>query len=141
MKNLYKYLLIVLTVVFIASCAKEDDPINGVSDARSKYVGTWTAQETSSVFGTSTYSITISTSNSNNEDILLKNFYNLGAGTVTIGTVNIDGVGNSIQIKQQQISGNTISDSGTYGSGKITFNFTSNDGQTVDNVTVSATKN
>ncbi|MGI8893667.1 MAG: hypothetical protein ACR2GN_09440 [Bacteroidia bacterium] len=141
MKNLYKYLLIVLTVVFIASCAKEDDPINGVSDARSKYVGTWTAQETSSVFGTSTYSITISTSNSNNEDILLKNFYNLGAGTVTIGTVNIDGGGNSIQIKQQQISGNTISGSGTYGSGKITFNFTSNDGQTVDNVTVSATKN
>ena len=141
MKNLFKYLTIIALVIFIASCAKEDDPINGVSDARNKYTGTWTAQENSSVFGSSTYSITITTSNSNNEDILIKNFYNLGAGTVTIGSVNVDGSGNSIQIKQQTVSGNVISGSGSYSNNKITFNFTSNDGQTIDNVSVTATKN
>lgn len=142
MKNLFKYLSVILVVVFIASCAKdEDDPINGVSDARNKYVGTWTAQETSSVFGNSTYQITISLSNSNSEDILLKNFYNLGTGTVTIGTVNVAGNANSIQINTQTVSGNVITGSGTYETGKINFSFTSRDGQTTDNVTVVATKN
>jgi hypothetical protein len=141
MKNKLQYLGIILTVLFLASCAKDDDPING-SDLRSKYVGTWTAQETSSVFGNSTYSITISISNSNLEDILIRNFYNLGSGTITTGTVNIEGGGSSIQIKQQVVSGNTIIGSGSInGNGKLSFNFTSNDGQTVDNVTVSATKN
>lgn len=141
MKNLFKYLFIILAVVFIASCAEEDDPINGISDARNKYVGTWTAQETSSVFGTSTYSITISISNSNDEDILIKNFYNLGAGTVTIGTVNVDGNANTLQIKQQTVSGNVISGSGSLSNGTLTLSFTSNDGQTIDNVNVTATKN
>jgi hypothetical protein len=142
MKNNFKYLLIIFTIVFLASCAKDDDdPING-SDVRNKYVGTWTAQESSTVFGSSTYSITISTSNSNLEDILIRNFYNLGSGTVTTGTVNVDGGGNSIQIKQQTVSGNVIIGTGTSnGNGKLTFNFTSDDGQTVDNVTISATKN
>jgi hypothetical protein len=139
MKNKFKYLLIIFSIIFLASCAKDDDD---PTDVRGKYVGTWTAQETSSVFGSSTYSITISTSNSNLEDILIRNFYNLGTGTVTTGTVNVDGGGNSIQIKQQTVSGNVISGTGTSnGNGKLTFNFTSNDGQTVDNVTVAATKN
>ena len=141
MKNLFRYLFIILAVVFIASCAEEDDPINGISDARSKYVGTWTAQETSSVFGTSTYSITISISNSNDEDILIKNFYNLGAGTVTIGTVNVEGSANTLQIKQQTVSGNVLNGSGSLSNGTLTLSFTSNDGQTIDNVTVTATKN
>ena len=141
MKNLFKYLTIVTLVIFIASCAKEDDPINGVSDARSKYVGTWTAQETSTVFGSSTYALTISTSNSNNEDVLIKNFYNLGSNTFTIGTVNVDGNANSMQIKQQVVSGNTISGSGSLSNGTLTFSFTSNDGQTNDSVTITATKN
>ncbi len=136
MKLSTKILLFITATVLFTGCVKDDDP---TADQRDNFVGSWICQESSQIFGNATYTINISKSASDNENVKMTNFYQLGSGTFTFATVSSGGT--SANIYQQVVSGNTIKGSGTYSNNKITFTFTANDGQATDNVTVNATRN
>ena len=132
MKNIIKFFQIISLAIifFLASCAKENN-----TDARYNYVGTWIMAENSKNFGQTSYSISISKSNADNVNIIVKNFYNLGPSTNTIVEVS----GNNILINSQTVSGTIISGSGTL-SGKISWTYQTNDGVNKDNCTATSTK-
>lgn len=109
------------------ACAPEDDI---QEDPRIKFGGTWIVNETSSVFGTSAYQVTITNHPDNEGQIQIANFYNIGTGT----RVNADVNNNSLSIPVQNVSGQTFTGSGTFQNNIITLAFTANDGQVNDNV-------
>jgi hypothetical protein len=127
-----KYTFILLLLSTIYSCTKTEDNNASPSagDARDKLVGTWKADETSKLGGKATYNVTISKDATSADGILIKNLYELtNASTIA----SFDGA--SITIPQQSVSGYTIKGSGTFTS-TINLNFTTNDGQKTDSVTV-----
>jgi len=133
--NKYFLGLAVFLLLFIASCKKDDSTPDNGTDARDKYVKSWTCQETSQQQGNSTYSITISKDVTSSNKILVKNFYALGNTTNTIMIVD----GNNITISSQNVTGTILVGSGVYNnSTSMNFTFTADDGITVDNVTISA---
>ena len=131
-RNIIAFMAIGATV-FLASCADEDDP-SGTGDARDKFVGSWTANETSQQHGSSTYTMTISKDNSSANQIRVQNFYGLGNSTNTFIVVD----GNNMTIQTQQIGTTTLSGSGSYSNGNLSISFSADDGQTVDQVTINA---
>jgi len=132
-RNIISFVAIGATV-FLASCAKDEDDPTGTGDARDKYTGSWTCNENSQVFGTSTYTITITKDVTSANQIIAKNFYHLGTNTNTVIVVD----GNNMTIQNQLVSTFTLSGTGNYSNGNLTFNFSANDGQQPDQVTVNA---
>ena len=127
--------VVVLSSLYFSSCEKDESSPQSTSDDRDKFIRSWTCNETSQQQGTSTYTITISEDNTSANTIITKNFYNLGPTTNTMMIVD----GNNVTINSQNISGHIISGSGTYHStNSLTFSFTVDDGQSIDNVTISA---
>lgn len=131
-RNIFS-VLVIGTMIFLASCADEDDP-TGTGDARDKFTGTWTANETSQQHGNSTYTMTISKDVTSSNQVIAKNFYALGTSTNTVIVID----GNNMTIQTQVVSGNTLSGTGSYSNGNLTISFSADDGQTVDQVTVNA---
>lgn len=119
--------------LFLASCAKDDNS-TGAGDDRDKFTGAWTFNETSQVFGTSSYTVNISKDNSTSSQVIAKNFYQLGNNTNTIIVID----GNNMTIQNQQVSSHTLSGSGSYSNGNLSIHFSADDGQTVDQVNVTA---
>lgn len=121
-------------IIFLASCT---DPANDPgTDDRDALIGNWVTTESSAQFGSSSYTISISKSNSDDNQIIIKNFYNLGSSTNTIASVS----GKSISISSQQVSSHTVSGSGSLSGSKISWSYTTNDGVQADNCTASSTK-
>ena len=126
-----------LLVLIFSSCDKTEDSTSPEGDARDVLVGTWVTSETSQNFGATTFTLTISKSTSDKENIIIRNFYNLGNTTNTIGKVN----GTTIILSSQQISSQTIVGSGTFQDGKITWTYNTDDGAgQKDNCSASSTK-
>ena len=122
-------------MLYFSSCKKDDSSPQNSSDARDKYVRSWTCNETSQQQGNSTYTITISKDVTSSNQILVKNFYALGNSTNTVMVVD----GNNLTISTQNISGTTLHGSGSYqSSSSLTFDFSANDGITIDTVHISA---
>ncbi|MFN4235067.1 MAG: hypothetical protein ACK4IK_09710 [Bacteroidia bacterium] len=145
MKTTNKYLSI-LSIVFsfiIISCEKDDTPSNNptgtVNDVRDRYTGTWTASESSQIYGQTSYQVNIKKAPNDNNQVLIENFYNLGfTNAVYAILANNNTV---LQINQQSVSGQTISGSLTiYSTNDIRGTFNANDGSGVDNVSVNFTR-
>lgn len=119
----------------VAACTPETDNTPGTDD-RDALVGNWTTTENSKYFGSTTYTITISKSNSDDVTVIIKNFYNLGAGASTLATVS----GKSITIASQQVSAQTIKGTGTLGTSSINWSYTTDDGVQRDTCTASSVK-
>ncbi|MBK5286632.1 MAG: hypothetical protein JJE25_14665 [Bacteroidia bacterium] len=136
-KKLNKFVLVAIAgfVLFVASCKKDDSSPDNGTDARDKYVRSWTCNETSQQQGNSTYTITISKDVTSSSQIVVKNFYALGNTANTIMIVD----GNNVTISTQNVSGNILHGSGIYNSSSsLTFSFTADDGQNVDQVSINA---
>ncbi len=129
-----KLIIFILPVLLLASCTKDEDEF----DAREKFIGSWKCDETSTIFGTSAYTVTISKSAVAEDRVKLFNLYNLGSTIAIDATVS----GNSLSIYTQTTStGQTVNGSGNLnGNSKINLTYTSNDGQDTDNVTAELTK-
>lgn len=132
-KNVKHIVVFSALVLLLQACAPEEDI---QEDPRIKFGGTWVVNETSSVFGTSAYQVTVSNHPDNEEQIQIANFYNIGAGTRVNANVN----NNSLNIPNQSVSGQMITGSGNFQNNTITVNFTANDGQVNDNVTAQFTR-
>ena len=128
--KIYKLLtaLALLIIIGFTACTP-DNPNN--FDIRDDFVGTWLCSEQSSVFGNSNYTVDIVKSVADSSQILIKNFYQLGSTVSVTAVVN----GNSLNIPNQNASGQTINGSGSLVSGNINLTYTANDGSHTDNVT------
>ncbi len=95
---------LLLGSLFLASCAKQDDPSNNPStgDPREKFHGNWHVSENSKDFGASTYNCTISDS-SDASHILIAYLYNFNK------KVYASPSGSNFTIPSQIIEGTSIS--------------------------------
>jgi hypothetical protein len=131
MKKIEKILAVIVIglMIFITGCEKTDEGVN-TSD-RDKFIGTWDAHS-DGPGGHRNFSLVISASASAPEQIKLQGF---DGGT---GTIFADVSGNLFSIPSQIVSGETIKGDGSYSGGTLSFTFTVDDGQTVENRTGAA---
>ena len=129
-----KLLVAISFVAFLASCSQEEDPVPGTDD-RQKFYGAWNIDANGSHSGHLAYTIEILADTPSNA-ISMKNFDFLGNTFYTYAQVD----GNSVNIPSQVVDGNTISGSGSYSNGQITFSYSSNDGVYNDMVTATASR-
>jgi hypothetical protein len=97
------------SMVLFSSCAKDEDtnPDDPTTDDQTKFKGNWSVAEESVDFGKSTYSATISDSDSTNgPDVLIAYLYNFH--TKAYATVS----GNTMTIPLQTIEGLKLSGTG-----------------------------
>lgn len=125
---------VLLCTLFFTACEKTEDPISTGTD-REKFLGNWSGNSTG-VGGTRYFNLTITASNSNPDQVLLNNFDGVGVGSFIAATVS----GNSMNFESTLIGQDRYDGSGTISNNVITFNFTIDDGQTIENRTGSATK-
>jgi hypothetical protein len=145
MKAPFKYIGIiafVLSVTFI-SCQKDETPTNNptgtVTDVRDRYTGTWTASESSQIYGQTNYQVNIKKAPNDKNQVIIENFYNLGFTNSVYGVLSNNNT--AIVINQQSVSGQTISGNLTiYATNDIRGTFNANDGSGVDNVSVNFTR-
>ena len=122
-KNPFLLFLFISLFPLISCDPNAGDPS---SDARDKYIGTWTVQEKKKI----TYQVQITADPSNSAQVLIGNFYNFNiqpfaiatSGTLTIPTQNFSTQG----IKVWGV--------GTYTSKKLTWVYYVNDGANQDTI-------
>ncbi|MBT8196615.1 MAG: hypothetical protein KJO64_09300 [Bacteroidia bacterium] len=119
------------------SCDIDSNPLPKISDDRNKFEGTWICTDESVVFGTSTFTVNINIVGAS-DTVEIKNWYNLGVGTTTLGLV----ADNSITIPNQTVSGFAIFGSGFYSSNdeEIVISYSADDGSTQDQVVSTCTQ-
>ena len=112
-------------LLLITSCAPEEGDDDLIpSDSGEEFVGTWKSAETSQEFGSSNYEGEISKSSTANQ-ILIHNFYNLGAGYTAKANIS----GNNLDIPNQVVNNKTFSGSGSIvNENRLNLNFTADDG-------------
>lgn len=126
---LFAFLILLLTT----GCEKTEPDI--ITSDRDKFIGTWNAVSTGAG-GTRNFTLVIVASNSAPEQIIMKGFD--GGSSTSSLPANVSG--NDISIITTIISGETIAGTGAYNNGSLSFDFTVNDGQTVESRTCTATK-
>lgn len=143
MKSILKPFLFFILLSLVASCTKEDEnnPSTGSTnptDPRSVFVGTWVCNEESQVFGTTAYSVDITTHSTITNRIVASNFYNLG---FTTSNAQLEVSGSNITVLLQNLSGYDVVGSGSLvNSSTINLNYTTNDGSGIDTVSAIYTK-
>lgn len=133
---LKKYALITAAtmLMMITSCEIFDDPVP--SDPRDNFVGNWTVNETSSLYGINNYSATIVKDPNNSTQVLIRNFYHFGMEIDTYAIPTLS----SITIPQQNVCNHTVKGTGILNKGKIDWSYTVNDSADIDNVVAVYTK-
>jgi hypothetical protein len=123
-------------ILFIASCTKGNDS----ADPRDQLAGTWSCRDSSTthVFGTQTFTVNIKKSASDNSNIIVSNFNNLGTDRNAIIAVS----GTNLTIPTQIIDVETVNGSGSSSSSgsAINLRYNVNDGQSKDVVISVMTK-
>ena len=135
MMNQKKIVAIIMIAFFTALTGCEKTEPDLPTTDRDKFIGTWSAQSFGAG-GPRTFTLTITASNSAPDQVLMNNFD--GGGTNTFVPANING--NTLSIIRTVISGETIEGSGAYSGGNLSFTFTIDDGQTIENRTGTARK-
>lgn len=128
------YILFVFSTLYLISCKSDnnDDPLTpSTGDERDKYVGTWMCNEISQVSGATSYTISVSKSTSNANEIAINKFYNL----ITQPRATVSG--NNITIPYQSLASlgfasgtGTLSSTGTSLSMRYIVKIGSNDNDT-----------
>ena len=124
-------LLLVASATLLIACSKEDSntSTNNTADTRDALIGNYTCQENSSLNGTSGFTVKVTKSTTNNSQIEMDNFYNLGFGKLTVANLN----NTNVDIPNQTIVSFTIQGNGnTAANSRINLNYSVNDGTTVD---------
>ncbi len=146
MRTSFKYISIIaliFSVTFI-SCQKDEtpttnNPTGSTTDVRERYTGTWTASESSQIYGQTTYQVNIKKAPNDNNQVIIENFYNLGFTNAVYGIMSNNNT--AILINQQSVSGQAISGNLTiYTTNDIRGTFNANDGSGTDNVSVNFTR-
>ncbi len=135
MKRINKILTpVVIALLLFATGCEKTEPVISTAD-RDKFIGNWHGVS-SGPGGTRNFNMTIRASNSAPDQVLMENFDGSGTGTY----VNASVTGSTITIISTLISGERYEGSGTLSGTRITFSFTIDDGQTLENRTANADK-
>ena len=136
MKKNIALLILTTLILTIFSCELLEDP--EPSDPRDNFVGNWTVNEISSLYGTTNYNATIIYDPGNSSQVLIKNFYHFGMEIETYAIPTLT----SITVPEQYVCSHTVKGSGKLSSNKnrIDWTYTANDGADIDNVTATFTK-
>jgi hypothetical protein len=133
-KILFPFLAVFFSVL-IWSC-EPDDPDDDTTDARLKFISSWTCVEESQL----TYTVDITASPTNSSEVFLANFHHLGESEKAIGSI----AGYAITIPEQPMcSGEWIvKGSGMMGANEktISFQYTVAGGPTTDTINATYTK-
>ncbi len=135
MKNQKKIVALVMIIFLsiLSGCEKTEPDV--AANDRDKFIGIWNAESFGSG-GTRNFTLTITASNSSSDQVLMQNFDGGGSNTFVPATIE----GDSLSIIRTVVSGETIEGSGIYSGGDLSFNFTIDDGQGVENRTCTASK-
>jgi hypothetical protein len=106
--------------VALSSCTTED--LN--FDDRDDFTGTWLCQEEGTISGISSYTVSISKSQTDSVTIFISNFYGLGNQYSARATVD----GNTLAIPAQLVNNFNITGSGTLNGSQINLNYTASAG-------------
>lgn len=145
MSAFIKYFILVLFIgTFVYSC-KPDDPVEPVpEDPRDKITGTWKCEETSEVFGPTTYTVSLKNHETDSSKIWIENIYNLSTSESKKSVYAIlSNMTLSIPTQTVVNDAQIIAGNGTISSNYKTINFTytANDGSgDLDHVTAVYTK-
>lgn len=120
--------------LFLIACTKTDTVTTSTSD-RDKFVGTWIAT-TTGPSGQLNFTLTITASNSAPDQILLRNFDLTGSTAYIAASVS----GVNLTMQSTLIGSDRYDGSGSIASSIITFNYTVDDGQTIETRTGTAHK-
>lgn len=133
----YKLLLSLILLVFMTSCAIEEDVDPDGNDVRDKFTGTWMFSE-SPAKKSSSYTVTITNDATNSSQVILRNMANFGSSRSAYGVVT----SSRIVIPSQEISaGMTIEGTGTMTSStRMTWTYTIIGGGDSNDYTAVATK-
>ncbi len=129
--------LLVLNQAFVACTTENTNPDPSPTDARSKFLGRWSVNETTTKL---TYVVTISSDPNSTSGVFIANFGNTGSSGVAAGA---SVSGNNITLDPNQTIGDgwIINGSGTIsGTSKINWQYTINDGATLFNAIAVYTK-
>jgi hypothetical protein len=130
-----KYLvLLLLCIISFSGCEKTDEPIATGTD-RDKFIGNW-AGNSNGPGGYRVFNMTITASNSAADQIILNNFDGVGVGNIIYATVN----GNSLSFITTLVGQDRYDGTGALNNNTLSFSFTIDDGQTIENRTATATK-
>lgn len=114
--------IVTACLFFITSCAPEEEDISFTAE---EMAGTYSCSENSQVFGQSSYEVAVTRSTSASDQIIIENFYQLGAGTFV--TVNIRG--SNLLVPQQVVNNIVISGDGVIvNENRMNLNYTADDG-------------
>ncbi|MFC2111129.1 hypothetical protein ACFLQ5_01615 [Bacteroidota bacterium] len=134
--KLFFTIIIITTIMFSACDPDDEDPILNTSDY---YVGTWLAEETSTLYPDPiTFTVEIKADAITEGQVFIYNFYHLGnadADKVTAITSS-----SSITISPQTVCNNVINGEGTLSGNKIMWSYYVNDGADIDHVISTYTK-
>ena len=124
--------MLTLAVVF-SSCEKSDPDISTAD--RDKFIGSYQGVS-SGPGGTRNFNMTITASNSAPDQVIMENFDLSGSGSYIAANIN----GNNLSMVTTTISGEIYEGYGALSGNRITFNYTLDDGQTVETRTATADK-
>ncbi len=138
-RNYFTTLLLFLVVsqVFFSCATESTNPDPSPTDARSKFLGRWSVNET---WTKQTYVATISADPNSTDGVFISNFGNTGSSGNPAGAKVS---GNSISLDPNQTigSGWIINGGGSMsGTTKISWNYTINDGATLINAIATYTR-
>jgi hypothetical protein len=135
-RNIFKIVIAAVLVSAFAACQKNDEPVPSGSTTleRDKFIGTWHVSSTHTITTPQSWDMDVVTGATS--DKILFNRFDVGHANGVEGIVS----GNSFNIPQQTVSGQTFKGSGSYSSGTLTFTYTADDGVAVDTVSATAHK-
>ena len=135
MKLLKKLLLASCMSLALVSCEEEED-LPGQDD-RNKFLGTWNISANGSQTGHLAYTIEILAGGSSATQINMQDFdFRPGASVFA----EVDGNSLVVSPDNQILGSDTISGTGSYSNGQLTFHYTVRDGITVDVVHATGTR-
>lgn len=134
-KRIAPFLTAVIIAVLLIGCAKETIEPGSIDD-RDKFVGSWLCKETSSLNGSSAFSIVVSKSGTTDE-LLISNFYNMGSKNAAMLRVSKS----NLNIPAQVYAGLNLSGQGaSTGASSFTLTYTIGTTGKMDNVSADCIK-
>jgi hypothetical protein len=133
MKKIILNTVVVISLFGFFYACTPDKPPQPTGDPRDKFVGNWSCNESSHLYGSHTFYVSITLDPSNSSQILMANFYQLGSGQKAYGIV----ANNYVNIPSQTVSGCSVRGSGNMNSSgnQISWNYYINDGADIDTCT------
>ncbi len=135
--NLKRFLSALFVGAVALSSCQPDGEEPTPDDIRDPFVDSWTLNENSSQIGQTTYTVHITKSTTNESQVLIENFYNIGFGIKAKADIS----GSSVTIPQQTYNGSQLNGSGSKtGTNTISLTYYMNNGSSIDTCTATLSR-